>query len=330
MVAASPAELASANTLAAIAPRTSLLDAASASALPTGLPTVYRPAALDWADELAREDEQKQKTRSTWSIAGSNALTAFNPNINFSQPTAVPTGRVRISSTQMVNAQMYEQGATEYRKNLQSGRSQRFALQIRKRLADRWSIATGLQTASNNASSQTSFAGTMPTTRTTFTGTQVLSPMTKRAQLATDLTLLDEPQVTRYRYRTAGIPVSVQYGNSRKPGWSVYARVGAAVDVLFRSRLTPENTALVNSTEYTLNSTDSPYRKVLASLRGGAGMQYRPAGAAWAVALGPTAETGLNSLNAEPAQSYWHQSRPYSVGVEASVEFGTKAAVVAH
>jgi hypothetical protein len=58
-------------------------------------------------------------------------------------------------------------------------------------------------------------------------------------------------------------------------------------------------------------------------------MQYRPAGASWLVALGPAAEAGLNTLNAEPSQSYWHQNRPYSVGLEASVEFGLGKPVVA-
>ena len=41
-----------------------------------------------------------------------------------------------------------------------------------------------------------------------------------------------------------------------------------------------------------------------------------------ALTLGPVAELGLAPLNAHPAQSFLAQSRPYSFGVEAGVEFG--------
>ena len=61
---------------------------------------------------------------------------------------------------------------------------------------------------------------------------------------------------------------------------------------------------------------------MLGSLRAGAGAQYRSTVGNWALTLGPVAELGLMPLNAHPAQSFLAQSRPYSFGVEAGVEFG--------
>jgi hypothetical protein len=123
------------------------------------------------------------------------------------------------------------------------------------------------------------------------------------------------------------IPVEIRYG-SEKPGASLYAKVGAAVGLLLgtRSELegAPEATRV-----YSLTSSDSPYRQVQTSVRGGAGVRYQPANATWSVALGSTAELGLTTLNANPSQRFVNQTRPYSVGMEASVEFGSaKSAAV--
>jgi hypothetical protein len=121
------------------------------------------------------------------------------------------------------------------------------------------------------------------------------------------------------------VPVSVQY-TSAKAGVSVYAKVGAVVNVLLSSRSelegSPEATRVYNAT-----SLDSPYRQVQVAARGGAGARFQPVNAAWSVAVGPTAEAGLSTLNSEPAQTLTHRSRPYSVGLEASVEFGGKSAL---
>ncbi|AIZ64787.1 hypothetical protein PK28_15895 [Hymenobacter sp. DG25B] len=312
----------------ALAPRPAALDNALA-ALPASLEQTYTPTALAWADELAAKDEKKIAQKGGWSFGGGHNLSSFNPNVNFSRgPLSTPTFQ-KTSATARVNAQTYEEAATEYRHNLQAGLGQRVALMARKRLAGRWSATAGVEAAEYRASSQTSYAALAPNMPATFTGD--LQQKTRiRTQMATDLTALAEPQTTHYRYRTAGLPVSLQYSAADKMGWSLYARMGAAVNLLFNSRLTPENTNLIGEKAYKLSSPDSPYRHVLASLRGGAGMQYRPVGATWLVALGPAAETGLNTLNNEPTQSYWHQNRPYSVGLEASVEFGLKPVVAAH
>ena len=75
---------------------------------------------------------------------------------------------------------------------------------------------------------------------------------------------------------------------------------------------------------YTLHSGNDAYRKVMTNVRGGAGAQFRPETGNWAFTFGPTAEVGLLSLNAHPAQDFLHQSRAYSFGLEAGVEFGRK------
>ncbi|MCR5887587.1 PorT family protein [Hymenobacter sp. J193] len=314
---------ASSADLAALAPRETAL-ATDISSLPSSLQPAYPSSALAWADELSREDEKKQPTATGWTFGGGHTLSSYNPNMNFSRG-ALPASNVRIASTALVNARMYEDGAEEYRENLQAGLGQRIMLLARRRLSSRWSVATGVEAAEYRASSRTSYAALEASAPTTFTG-GFSSTDRVRTQMATDLTVLNEPQKTRYRYRSAGVPVLVQYGNGAKNGWSLYARVGAAVNVLLGTRFSGEDENLVAQKSYSLGASDSPYRKVLTSVRGGAGMQYRPVGASWALAFGPAAETGLNTLNANPTQTYWQQSRPYSVGLEASVEFGAKAA----
>ncbi|MBG8553413.1 outer membrane beta-barrel protein [Hymenobacter guriensis] len=309
--------------LAALTPRETAL-ATAVSNLPSSLQPAYPSSALAWADELSREDEKKQTTATGWTFGGGHTLSSYNPNVNFSRG-ALPASNVRIASTALVNARMYEDGAEEYRENLQAGLGQRIMLLARRRLSSRWSVAAGVEAAEYRASSRTSYAALEPTAATTFTG-GFSSTDRVRTQMATDLTVLNEPQKTRYRYRSAGVPVLVQYGNGAKNGWSLYARVGAAVNVLLGTRFSGEDENLVTQKSYSFGASDSPYRKVLTSVRGGAGMQYRPVGASWALAFGPAAETGLNTLNANPTQTYWQQSRPYSVGLEASVEFGAKAA----
>jgi hypothetical protein len=119
----------------------------------------------------------------------------------------------------------------------------------------------------------------------------------------------------------------MRYG-SAKTGWSVYAKVGAAVNLLLKSRTEIADSAS-STRAYTLSTSDSPYRKVLASVRGGGGVRYEPAASSWSLSLGPVAEAGLNTLNQNPGGSFFKRSRPYSVGLEASVEFGgQKAAAV--
>jgi hypothetical protein len=113
----------------------------------------------------------------------------------------------------------------------------------------------------------------------------------------------------------------VRYG-SNKAGLSLYAKVGAAVSLLVNSRSELEGSPEATRT-YTTRSTDSPYRQVLTSVRGGAGVRYQPVTSTWSLAVGPTAEAYLTTLNANPSQRAVNQSRPYSLGIEASVEFGS-------
>jgi Outer membrane protein beta-barrel domain len=121
-----------------------------------------------------------------------------------------------------------------------------------------------------------------------------------------------QPQTGRYHLTTVGVPVQVRY-EGRRQGWGVYAAVGAAVNVLLRNR-----TAVG-----TMSSTDdASYRRILASARGSAGVRYSPAGGQWQLNVGPEAEAGLTTLNANPTESWAQRTRPYAVGLSASVEFG--------
>ncbi|TGE27208.1 outer membrane beta-barrel protein [Hymenobacter metallicola] len=296
-------------------------DTAKAS-LPTTLPAAF-------AQVVPAHEENKPEMRATrpkrWRLMGSYGAGAYNPNMSFASAQGVaasaPNGVATSPNSYLRANATYEQAAAEYRQNLRPGFAQRVALTISYAATKHWTMNAGVQAAEQQATSQTSFNfldGKLPAQEYALTADKYNAlPPPRPTQLRT----------TQYRYRTAGIPVSVRYG-SAKNGWSLYAKVGAAVNVLFNSRSelvgVPEAT-----TTYSLGSVGSPYRKVQSSVNGGAGLRYKPAAAQWSVALGPTAEAGLTTLNANTSQSS-AQARPYAVGMEASVEFGGKAASVIH
>jgi len=128
-------------------------------------------------------------------------------------------------------------------------------------------------------------------------------------------------QTTDFRYRLASVPVEVSYSNPVKRGWSLYGRLGGVVSALLGVRSEVEGNPEATRT-YSILSAGTPYRRVLASVRGGAGAQFRAGTGKWALSAGPVADLGLVSLNAHPAQSYFAQSHPYTIGLEAAIEFG--------
>jgi hypothetical protein len=284
--------------------------------LKASLLAVPQPGALAAAkDETQPPAKQWRRLR----LGGSYAAAAYNPNINFSRND----GRVNADAVTNALRNYYQDDAeTEYRRNLRAGFSQRVAVTAAYTLNKHWTLVSGVEAAEQHATSATSYGF--------IDGRQVSRQVADlfvnrgNANGFSPTMAAVAPAATRktsYRYRTMAVPVEIRYG-SAKPGTSLYAKVGAAVGLLLgtRSELegSPEATRL-----YSLTSSDSPYRQVQTSVRGGAGVRYQPAAASWSLALGTTTEVGLTTLNANPSQRVLNQSRPYSVGIEASVEFGS-------
>lgn len=306
------------------------LQARLRSGLGLGLPDTLKPSllALPTPTQLAAAqtaEEEQPQTPKLWRrvrLGGSYAAGAYNPNINFSQADA----RLKAADpvTSALRDYYQEDAETEYRRHLRAGFSQRVALTVDYALSRRFSLRSGAEVAEHRAASATSYGF--------IDGKQVGNDVNttlfnSRPGLASRAPL--QARATSYRYRTAGIPVEVRYAGT-KPGVSIYAKVGAAVNLLLGSHSELEGSPEATR-NYTLTSADSPYRQLLVTGRAGAGIRYQPAAAAWSVAVGPTADAGFNTLNARPAQSVKNQSRPYSVGVEASVEFGAaRPATVLH
>ncbi|SMB96075.1 hypothetical protein SAMN00120144_0527 [Hymenobacter roseosalivarius DSM 11622] len=269
------------------------------------------------APQEATEKEKPDRTRSKWRLSGAYAASSYNPNIDFSSGGlrnalgANPNNNVPSSADFYQGT--YQNGATEYRDNLQAGPAQRIALAAAYPVTNRLTLATGIETAQQRATSKTSVAFNDNTSAFAARSVSAQSYVGQRK--------------TEFSYRTVGVPVAMRYGLA-KTGWSVYAKVGAAVNLLLKSRTEIADSAS-STRAYTLSTSDSPYRKVLTSVRGGGGVRYAPAAASWSLSLGPVAEAGLNTLNQNPGGSFFKRSRPYSVGLEASVEFGgQKAAAV--
>jgi hypothetical protein len=274
--------------------------------------------------EKKQQEEPIIKKPRRWKFNAAYAAAAFNPNANFSRNVARSAGVSYSDATSFRSAaDAYEAAAAEYRQYLQAGLGQRVSVTADYALNKHWSLVSGVSVAQQEATSATSWYF--------LDGKSVVASFFEPLPRPT-ANVVARPERplynVSYRYRTASVPVSVRYTSGEKKGWAVYAKLGAAVNVLFSSRSelkgVPEATRI-----YNLTSTDSPYRKVQTSMRGGAGLRFRPANATWSLAVGPDLEAGLTTLNANPSRGLSRQSRPYSVGLEASVEFGgTKPAAV--
>ena len=242
------------------------------------------------------------RTDRAWQYGATYAVGVYNPDVNFSRAGIAPEFDYNPALGPNSPA-LSEAAAAEYRDHLRGGLSLRAGVQANRRLAGHWTLRTGLELTQSYASSAT---------RQVFVGEQV--PDLGQPPTSGEL------RTSTFRYRTAGLPVEVAYGNSIKRGWSLYGRVGAAVTALLGARTEvagyPESTR-----SYSLASS-GPYRKAQVNVRGAAGVQWRADKGPWGFTLGPVAEAGLLSLNAHPAQDYFSQSRPYSFGVEAGVTVG--------
>ncbi|UYZ58849.1 hypothetical protein [Hymenobacter latericus] len=245
-------------------------------------------AVAQTATRPAREENEKETSRpNRWRWRGGYAAERFVPNV--SSPTG--EGLALRAADPTTNFMAPPPAPTK----LQPGLAQRGhlggAISLGKK---RWTLLTGVEL--------TSISG--ETMRETPRQYQSYYPGTGPAS--------QTQQEGRYRMTTAGVPVQLRY-EGRKPGVSVYAAVGAAVNVLLRTRTTVGDQAASN---------DGAYRRLLTAARGSAGLRYAPAGGNWQVFLGPEAEAGLSTLNSNPAGQWGERTRPYAVGLSASVEFG--------
>lgn len=271
------------------------LASVPATSLPTNLHTVAVAAGPPL--ELARH----------WQYGVSYAASAFQPNIDFAKAADSYTTAFGLNSPIITRS-----AAAEYRNNLQIGLGQRISIWATRRLgASRWGLRTGLEFTQSTATSASSVA---------FVGEQVAD--LSYAQVAVGAKPSPTHlQRTSYRYRSVSVPVEARYSNPTKTGFSFYGRMGAFVTALLNVHSEVEDNPEATRT-YTPASVSSPYRHLSVGLRGGGGVQYRPAGHQWALNLGPVAELGVLSLNANPNQDFLKQQRPYSFGLEAGVELG--------
>ena len=276
-----------------LAARQSSLSLANASTLPNGLTTV------------SVEDLPAAADAHRWHYGASYTAGVFNPNVNFSRAgveSEFDYDRGPAFGTD--SPKLSEVAATEYRNNLRPGLSQRIALLATRHLRGHWSLSTGAEFTQATAQSASS---------SSFVGEQLFD----LGQAGTNRPL----HTTDFRYRMASIPLEVRYSNPVKRGWSLYGRLGGVVTALLGVRSDVEGDPEATRT-YSIASTGGPYRRVMGSLRGAAGTQFRTSSGKWALTVGPVAEIGLVALNAHPVQSYLAQSHPYSFGLEAGVEFG--------
>ena len=299
-VAATTSVVAAAASAATVAPeevgllatRQASLGLANATALPNGLATVP-------TEDLPAAAAHR------WTYGASYTAGVFNPNVNFSRAGIEPAFDYdRGPAFGTDSPTLTEVAATEYRNNLRPGLSQRIALLATRHLRGHWSLSTGAEFTQATAQSASSAS---------FVGEQLFD----LGQAGTGRPL----HTTDFRYSMGSIPLEVRYSNPMKRGWSLYGRLGGVVTALLGVRSDVEGDPEATRT-YSIASTGGPYRRVTGSLRGAAGTQFRTSTGKWAFTMGPVAEIGLLAMNAHPVQNYFAQSRPYSFGLEAGVEFG--------
>ncbi|MBH8570587.1 hypothetical protein KB206_16970 [Microvirga sp. STS02] len=274
-----------------LAARQSALSLSNTTTLPNGLATVS-------VEDLPAIDAHR------WHYGASYTAGVFNPNVNFSRAGIEPEFDYdRGPAFGTDSPKLTEVAATEYRNNLRPGLSQRIALLATRHLRGHWSLSTGAELSQATAQSASS---------SSFVGEQLFD-----LGQGSKHTL----HTTNFRYNMASIPLEVRYTIPVKRGWSLYGRLGGVVTALLGVRSDVQGDPEATRT-YSIASTGGPYRRVMGSLRGGAGTQFRTGTGKWAFTVGPVAEIGLVALNAHPVQSYFAQSHPYSFGLEAGVEFG--------
>jgi hypothetical protein len=300
-------------------------DKLAAAPAATTLLASVSPGKLATPAVSAEAEQPTPARRRRWKLSAGYAASAFNPNIDYSRAsrTGVTLSNSVSFSSADVQAQAYEMAAAEYQSTLQSGLGQQVAVLASYSLNDHWAVETGLTAGQQQATSATSWAFLDGKSTLAATATYDRNQNGSAIRPSNDMSLRN----VRYRYQTASVPVNVRYATNSKKGWALYAKVGAAVNVLLKSRTELEGMPEATTT-YSLASANSPYRKVLGSVQSGAGVRYQPANATWRLALGPKVEAGLNTLNDRPAGSFTRRSRPYSVGLEASVEFGNATSAV--
>ena len=273
---------------AALAAHPAALSLAEVPALPGSLPAGAEPV------ELAA-------TPHRWQYGATYTAGTFNPNVNFSRAGIEPAYGY---NPVLGPAELSEAAAAEYRQHLHAGLSQRVALVASRHLRGHWSLNTGVEMSKANARSATTVS---------FVGEQVADGGQKVGQ--------GTLRTTDFSYTMAGLPLELRYANPAKHGWSLYGRLGGVVSALLSSRSEVAGRPEATQT-YSITSASTPYRRLTSSVRGAAGARFSPGAGHWALTLGPVAEVGLVSLNAHPVQRYFAQSHPYSVGMEAGLEFG--------
>jgi len=243
------------------------------------------------------------KRTSPWQLQVAYAGGLYDPNIDFTKLPGEYNGSLGPGTVATTR-----EAAAEYRHNLRPGLGQRLSVWATHRFGiGRWGLRTGLEVAENTASSASSVG---------FVGEQVTT-MNPNVQV-----LSNRLQGTTYRYRSVSIPVEALYTNPVRHNFSLYGRFGALVSSMLQVHSEVDGNAEATRT-YGIRSVGSPYRHVGASVRGGVGMRYEPAGRQWALNVGPVAEAGILSLNIDPTQTFWNQHRPYSFGLEAGLEFNS-------
>lgn len=296
----SSAQLAAAAAPAPVVP----LSGLAAGILP--LPVAALPSSLAGQPLLAAELPTPAAPRN-WHLGFTYAVSAFQSNINFSRAGLDSPYGYR-TSLGANSASLSELAAAEHKARQRPGLGQRLRLQASRRLRGKWSLATGFELAQQESHSSTSYR---------FMGDQVPD----FSQMADRTTRRRE---THARYQLVGLPLEVSYADPLRTGFSFYGRAGAVASVLLTSHAELEGSPEATRT-YDLLSATTPYRRLLGSLRGAVGVQLRPVGHDYTLRLGPVVEGGIWSMNAHPAQDFVGQSRPYSFGVEAGVEFGRAA-----
>ncbi|GAB2949857.1 hypothetical protein GCM10027048_13760 [Hymenobacter coalescens] len=270
-------------------PIASRLRRAAAGSRPDSVKPALLSAPVLLAAQVSSEEEtdDKKELNSRWKWRGSYAAQRFVPNVSGAAGTGMALNFASPASP-------LRPAPVEEPTKLQPGLAQRGQLGVAVPLGKKhWTLLTGAELAAISGN----------------TGREV----TRQFSSANSPSAADQKfQTGRYHLTTIGVPVQVRY-EGRKQGWGVYAAVGAAVNVLLRNR----------TDVGTLSATsDAPYRRVLASARGSAGVRFSPARGNWQLNVGPEAEAGLNTLNVNPSEGWSKRTRPYAVGLAASVEFG--------
>ncbi|WP_439881279.1 outer membrane beta-barrel protein [Pontibacter sp. MBLB2868] len=277
----------------------------------------------------AEKEEKEGSSDSRWTLGMGYAPSYFNQNIGMPEQMMGTVSRYSLVSSgpdkTAESASNMDAARDEFEANTDPAFSYAVEVKTGFKLGKKLKLLSGLGFTQNTSRTKSSYIVKQfwikPTTneRVAMPATSVFLPSLNN-NFSTDSLSVDKTDdfYVNYRYRHVTLPVGLQYEGNINKDWFWYTSGGVAANFLVETTVMASNNE-VKDVSYDYGD-DSPFRKVQFSGNVSLGVGKRVAKAI-SVTAGPEFRGYFNSLLAEPDKALAPQGRPYTVGVNMSVNY---------